>query len=104
MVSFTGSSLVGSKVGETCARLFKKCSLGRGGKNAQIVMDDADLDLALEGAVWGAFGTTGQRCTATSRLIVHEKVFKRFSEELVARAKALRVGNGLEDQTQMGPL
>jgi aldehyde dehydrogenase (NAD+) len=104
LVSFTGSSAVGSQVGAVCGKSFKKCSLEMGGKNAQIIMDDADLELAMEGALWGAFGTTGQRCTATSRLIVHEKVFKRFSDELVARAKALRIGNGLADQTQMGPL
>src|SRR5258708_1257325 len=104
MVSFTGSSLVGSKVGETCAKLFKKCSLEMGGKNAQIVMDDADLELALEGALWGAFGTTGQRCTATSRLIVHEKVYKKFTDSLVARAKRLKVGNGLDPHMEVGPL
>jgi acyl-CoA reductase-like NAD-dependent aldehyde dehydrogenase len=104
LVSFTGSSLVGSKVGETCARTFKKCGLEMGGKNAQIVMDDANLSLALEGALWGAFGTSGQRCTATSRLIVHEAVFKRFTDELVARAESLRVGNGLDPDVQMGPL
>ena len=104
LVSFTGSSLVGSKVGAVCAQHYKKCSLEMGGKNAQIVMEDADLELALEGALWGAFGTTGQRCTATSRLIVHEDVFKRFSDELVARAEALRVGNGLDPEVQMGPI
>ena len=75
-----------------------------GGKNAQIVMDDADMELALEGALWGAFGTTGQRCTATSRLIVHEKVFKVFVERLVAQAKNLKVGNGLVAGVQVGPL
>lgn len=104
VVSFTGSSAVGSQVGAECGRRFKKCGLELGGKNAQIVMDDADLDLALEGAVWGAFGTAGQRCTATSRLIVHEKVYGTFAERLVAAAKALRVGNGLDPRTQMGPL
>ncbi|HMU95543.1 MAG TPA: aldehyde dehydrogenase family protein, partial [Elusimicrobiota bacterium] len=76
LVSFTGSSSVGSKVGEVAGRLYKKCSLELGGKNAQIVMDDADLDLALEGALWGAFGTSGQRCTATSRILVHKAVLK----------------------------
>jgi acyl-CoA reductase-like NAD-dependent aldehyde dehydrogenase len=104
LVSFTGSSRIGSRVGELCARDFKKCSLEMGGKNAQIVMEDADLELALEGALWGAFGTTGQRCTATSRLIVHENVFKEFSEQLVARAESLRVGHGLDPDIQMGPL
>jgi aldehyde dehydrogenase (NAD+) len=104
IVSFTGSSVVGSRVGETCGRLFKKCGLEMGGKNAQIILDDADLELALEGALWGAFGTAGQRCTATSRLIVHEAVFKPFSEALVARAERLRVGNGLDPTVQMGPV
>ena len=104
LVSFTGSSAVGAKVGGLCGRTFKKCSLEMGGKNAQIVMEDADLDLALEGALWGAFGTTGQRCTATSRLIVHEKVFKKFTERLVARARRLRVGNGLNPEVEVGPL
>lgn len=104
LVSFTGSSTVGSQVGAYCGKTFKKCSLEMGGKNAQIVMEDADLDLALEGALWGSFGTTGQRCTATSRVIVHEKVFKTFSERLVASARALRVGNGLDAKIQMGPL
>jgi len=104
LVSFTGSSAVGAKVGALCGKTFKKCGLEMGGKNAEIVMDDADLELAMEGALWGAFGTTGQRCTATSRLIVHEKVFKKFTSELVDRARALRVGYGLDPDTQMGPL
>lgn len=104
LVSFTGSSAVGAIVAETCGKLFKRCSLECGGKNGQIIMDDADLDLALEGAVWGAFGTTGQRCTATSRLIVHEKVYKEVVGRLVAQAKALVVGNGLNPKTQVGPL
>jgi alpha-ketoglutaric semialdehyde dehydrogenase len=104
LVSFTGSSAVGAKVAEACGRLFKKCSLECGGKNAQIVMEDADLELALEGALWGAFGTTGQRCTATSRLIVHEKVYKAFTSKFAAQARALKVGNGLNPKTQVGPL
>ncbi len=104
LVSFTGSSAVGSKVGELCGRVLKKCGLELGGKNAQIVMEDADLDLALEGALWGAFGTTGQRCTATSRILIHEKVYKNFSESLVERARALKIGNGLNPHVEMGPL
>jgi len=104
LVSFTGSSAVGSQVGEICGKLIKKCSLELGGKNAQIIMEDADLDLALEGALWGAFGTTGQRCTATSRIIVHEKVFKNFSDKLVERARNLKIGNGLNPHIEMGPL
>jgi len=104
LVSFTGSSLVGAKVGAQCAQTFKKCGLEMGGKNAQIVMEDADLDLALEGALWGAFGTTGQRCTATSRVIVHERIYKTFTDRLVTRAKKLHVGNGLAPETEVGPL
>lgn len=104
LVSFTGSSSVGSKVGEVAGRLYKKCSLELGGKNAQIVMDDADLDLALEGALWGAFGTSGQRCTATSRILVHKAVLKTFTDRFVAAAKKIKIGNGLDDGVQMGPL
>jgi len=104
VISFTGSSEVGRKIAARGGELLKRISLELGGKNAQIVMDDADLDLALEGALWGAFGTTGQRCTATSRLILHEKVHDRFVDMLIERAKTLRVGNGLDEQTQMGPL
>ncbi len=85
-VSFTGSSEVGRIVGQTAAGHFKPCSLEMGGKNAMIVLEDANLDLALDGALWGAFGTTGQRCTATSRIIVHRDVAREFTEKLVARA------------------
>ena len=74
-----------------------------GGKNAQIVMDDANLDLALEGALWGAFGTTGQRCTATSRILLQSGIAEEFTAEFVARAKALKVGNGLDASVQVGP-
>ncbi len=102
-ISFTGSSEVGRIVGQTAAGLYKPCSLEMGGKNAMIVMDDANLDLALDGALWGAFGTTGQRCTATSRIIVQRGVAKEFTEKLAARAKALKVGDGLDEQVQMGP-
>ncbi len=102
-VSFTGSSEVGRIVGQTAAGLFKPCSLEMGGKNAMIVMDDANLDLALDGAIWGAFGTTGQRCTATSRILVHAKLAAQFTEKLVARASRLRVGNGLDESIDMGP-
>jgi alpha-ketoglutaric semialdehyde dehydrogenase len=74
LISFTGSSAVGAEVASACGKNFKRCSLELGGKNAMVVMEDANLDLALEGALWGAFGTAGQRCTATSRIIVHERV------------------------------
>src|SRR5579862_9559485 len=83
-VSFTGSSEVGRIVGQTAAANFKPCSLEMGGKNAMIVLHDANLDLAVEGALWGAFGTTGQRCTATSRIILHRKIADAFTEKLVA--------------------
>jgi len=102
-VSFTGSSEVGRIVGQTAAGLFKPCSLEMGGKNAMIVLEDANLDLALEGALWGAFGTTGQRCTATSRIILHKKIAQEFTRNLVARVEALKVGNGLDESMQVGP-
>ena len=104
VVSFTGSADTGRVLGEACGRDLKRLSLELGGKNGQIVMADADLDLALEGVLWGAFGTTGQRCTATSRLIVHRDVHDELVGRLVERARALRVGPGLEEQTEMGPL
>src|SRR4029078_9823833 len=75
-----------------------------GGKNAIIIMDDADIDNAVEGSLWGAFGTSGQRCTASSRLVVHKKVYKKFTEKLVERVKKLRVGNGLDPKTEVGPV
>jgi aldehyde dehydrogenase (NAD+) len=103
IVSFTGSTEVGRKVSEACAPAFKHCHLEMGGKNVIIVMDDARLDLAVDGAVWGGFGTTGQRCTAASRVAVHERVYREFTDRFVARARALRVGNGLDPAVEMGP-
>jgi acyl-CoA reductase-like NAD-dependent aldehyde dehydrogenase len=102
-ISFTGSSEVGSLVAQRAAATFKQVSLEMGGKNAQIVLDDANLDLALDGALWGAFGTTGQRCTATSRILLQRGIAAEFTERLVARAKKLRVGNGLDEQIEVGP-
>ncbi|HEX6090018.1 MAG TPA: aldehyde dehydrogenase family protein [Gemmatimonadales bacterium] len=104
VISFTGSTDTGALIGETCGRMHKRLSLEMGGKNAMIVMDDADLDLALEGVLWGAFGTTGQRCTATSRLIVHRKVHDRFVARVAEAAERLRLGDGREDKTDVGPL
>jgi aldehyde dehydrogenase (NAD+) len=104
LISFTGSTAIGSKIGEVCGRMHKRLSLEMGGKNAQVVMDDADLELALEGVLWGAFGTTGQRCTATSRLLLHDAVHDRFIDMLVERTKKLRLGNGLDAGTDVGPL
>ena len=104
VISFTGSTDTGAVIGETCGRMHKRFSLEMGGKNAMIVMDDADLDLALEGVLWGAFGTTGQRCTATSRLIVHRKVHDRFVARVAEAAERLRLGDGRQDKTDVGPL
>ena len=104
LISFTGSTETGRIVGETCGRMHKRLSLEMGGKNAQIVLDDADLDLALEGALWGAFGTTGQRCTATSRLILQKRIHDKFLGMLVDRAKGLKLGDGRKKGTDVGPL
>jgi acyl-CoA reductase-like NAD-dependent aldehyde dehydrogenase len=103
VVSFTGSTEVGRRISIACAPTFKRLHLEMGGKNAILVMDDADVDLAVDGAVWGAFGTTGQRCTASSRLLVHRKVYDAFLTKLVTRTKALKVGNGLKPGIDMGP-
>jgi acyl-CoA reductase-like NAD-dependent aldehyde dehydrogenase len=103
LMSFTGSTEVGRIVSTACAPTFKKCHLEMGGKNIIVVMDDANLDLAVDGAVWGGFGTTGQRCTAASRVAVHKKVYAEFVSKFVARVKSLRVGDGLDPKTDMGP-
>jgi acyl-CoA reductase-like NAD-dependent aldehyde dehydrogenase len=103
VISFTGSCATGRRIAEACAPEFKHYSLEMGGKNIIIVMDDANLDLAVDGAIWGGFGTTGQRCTAASRVAVHKAVYKEFLERFVERAKALKAGNGLESSTDMGP-
>jgi acyl-CoA reductase-like NAD-dependent aldehyde dehydrogenase len=102
-ISLTGSSAVGRIVGGIAAKTFKHCSLELGGKNPMIVLDDANLNLATEGGLWGGFGTTGQRCTATSRIIVQKGVYREFVERYVDRAKKLKVGNGLDETVQMGP-
>ncbi len=104
LVSFTGSTAVGREIGAACGQSLKRVSLEMGGKNGQIVMEDADLELAVEGALWGAFGTTGQRCTATSRLILHRDIKKEMTDMLVARAENLRVGDGSDEAVEMGPL
>ncbi len=103
VVSFTGSTSVGRAINEACAPSFKHVHLEMGGKNPVIVMDDATLELAVDGAIWGAFGTSGQRCTASSRLIVHRKVVRKFTQMLAERAAALKVGNGLDPAVDMGP-
>jgi len=104
LISFTGSTETGRKIAEQCSRDNRIVSLEMGGKNAIIVMDDADVDNAVEGSLWGAFGTSGQRCTASSRLVVHKKVYKKFCDKLVERVKQLRVGNGLNAKTDVGPV
>ena len=104
VVSFTGSTEVGRIVSQKAAPSFKKVHLEMGGKNVIMVMDDANLELAVEGCLWGGFGTTGQRCTAASRVVVHEKVYRAFLDGFVQRAAALRVGGGLDLNVQMGPL
>ena len=103
VVSFTGSTNVGRQVNQAAAPTFKKVHLEMGGKNVVMIMDDANLELAVDGCLWAGFGTTGQRCTAASRVVVHEKVYKKFVTEFVARAKALKVGDGLLPETEMGP-
>ena len=103
IVSFTGSTEVGRKVSLACAPAFKHCHLEMGGKNVIVVMDDARIDLAVEGTLWGGFGTTGQRCTAASRVVVHKAVYREFVDRFVEGARGLRVGNGLDPATQMGP-
>ncbi len=104
LISFTGSTDTGRVIAEQCARDNKLVSLEMGGKNVIIIMDDADIENAVEGSLWGAFGTSGQRCTASSRLLVHKKVYKEFVDKFVGRVKDLRVGNGLDPQTEVGPV
>ena len=104
VVSFTGSTEVGRTVSQMAAPSFKKTHLEMGGKNVIMIMEDANLDLAVEGSLWGGFGTSGQRCTAASRIVVHSKVYRSFLDRFVARTRALRVGDGLNPSTQMGPV
>lgn len=104
MISLTGSTAVGRAIAEICGRDLRRCTLELGGKNAVVVLEDADLGLAVEGVAWGAFGTTGQRCTATSRVIVQKAVLSAFTDRLVAAAEKLTIGDGLEASVDMGPL
>jgi len=103
LISFTGSTDTGRVINQACAPSFKHVHLEMGGKNIIIVMDDANIDLAVDGAIWGGFGTSGQRCTAASRVAVHKNVYKEFTEKFVAHAKKLRVGDGLNADVDMGP-
>ena len=104
VITFTGSREVGVAVTKAAADRLKHVHLELGGKNAIVVLDDADLDLAVEGILWSAFGTTGQRCTAASRVIVHERVSGALQSKLVERAEAMRLGPGWEDDTDVGPV
>ncbi|RKQ31361.1 aldehyde dehydrogenase family protein [Oceanobacillus halophilus] len=104
VISFTGSNDVGRNIASDCGKQLKKVSLEMGGKNAVIVMDDADLDLAVEGILWSAFGTSGQRCTACSRVIVHESVKEELEDKLLEAMKDLTIGNGLDESIKVGPI
>ncbi len=104
VISFTGSTETGSKIAELGGRHLKKVSLEMGGKNAVIVMDDANLQLAVEGIIWSAFGTAGQRCTACSRVIVHKDVKPQLEKMLVEEIGKLTIGDGLDPQVKIGPV
>src|SRR5438045_208849 len=104
VITFTGSRETGVLVTKNAADQLKHVHLELGGKNAIIVMDDADLDLAVDGIVWSAFGTAGQRCTAASRVIVHRAVYDALQSKLVARAEEMRIGAPWEDDTDIGPV
>lgn len=104
VISFTGSTVTGSKVAELGGKHLKKVSLEMGGKNAVIVMEDADLDLALEGILWSAFGTAGQRCTACSRVIVQSSVKEQLEKKLLAAMDELTIGDGLDESVKIGPV
>jgi len=104
VISFTGSNDVGRKIASDCGKQLKKVSLEMGGKNAVIVMDDADLNLAVEGIIWSAFGTSGQRCTACSRVIVHEDIKETLERRLLVELENLTIGNGLDESVKVGPI
>jgi acyl-CoA reductase-like NAD-dependent aldehyde dehydrogenase len=104
VITFTGSNETGREVNVEAARQIKRVSLELGGKNAIMVMDDADLDLAVDGILWSAFGTSGQRCTAASRVIAHKAIRKQLEDRLVARVEKLRLGDGLLETTDVGPV
>lgn len=104
LISFTGSTQTGTEVGMICGKTHKRVCLEMGGKNAQVVMEDADLELAIEGALWGAFGTSGQRCTATSRLLLHRDIKDKFTDMLLDRTRELRLGPGTDPKSQVGPI
>ena len=103
-ISFTGSLEVGKHIAERCGRQMKRCSLELGSKNVLIVMPDANMDLAVEASAWGAFATSGQRCTATSRLVVHDDARKEFTERLLERVEGMKVGSGLDPEVELAPV
>ncbi|MBO2535309.1 aldehyde dehydrogenase family protein [Rummeliibacillus suwonensis] len=104
LISFTGSNEVGKVINGRAGELLKRTSLEMGGKNAITVLEDADLDLAVEGILWGAFGTAGQRCTATSRVIVHQEVKEELEKKLIHRIQTLKLGDGLDETVKIGPV
>ena len=104
LISFTGSSAVGARIAESCGRSLRRCSLELGGKNTQAVLEDADFELAVTGAVWGAFATSGQRCTATSVIFVHEKIYAKFEAAFLSAVSKLTLGRGEDADTDLGPL
>ncbi|AND40328.1 aldehyde dehydrogenase family protein [Cytobacillus oceanisediminis] len=104
LISFTGSNEVGRDINGKAGALLKRTSLEMGGKNAITVLEDADLDLAVEGILWGAFGTSGQRCTATSRVLVHNDVKEKLEGKLLDRIGELKLGNGLDETVKVGPV
>jgi aldehyde dehydrogenase (NAD+) len=103
-ISFTGSTDIGRRLEATCGSIHRMIVTEMGGKNAIIVMDDANLDLAVEGTIWGGFGTSGQRCTAASRVVIHKKVYSKFTNLLKYAASRLRLGDGLKKETDVGPV
>ncbi len=103
-ISFTGSFETGKRLERICGAIHRMIVAEMGGKNAIMVMDDADLDLAVEGAVWGGFGTTGQRCTAASRIVVHRRVYRKFVQKFKTVASRLKLGDGLQKETDVGPV
>ncbi len=104
VLSFTGSTTTGRAIAESAGKLNKKLSLEMGGKNAIIVMDDANLELVTDATLWSAFGTTGQRCTAASRLIVQKGIANKLKESLTERTKKLKLGDGLDPTVDVGPV
>ncbi len=103
-ISFTGSTDIGRRLEGVCGSIHRMVVTEMGGKNAILIMDDANLDLAVEGAIWGGFGTTGQRCTATSRVVIHKKVYQKFTEQFKTAASRLKLGDGLKKETDVGPV